>query len=167
IRNFVWAIYLFYESIGTHLFEKSLNQVPMKEVIKSKSWFFLMLHIAAIVLITLVILLLIVPNQSGSNNFAQGLVLVIALGFIYAVSAKYIRPKADGKTEHGNPYHNFFFRGTAVLTMILTILGIVGAFFVYVEHDNLFQAVGLVVSIIWIGAFLMYFMWAVYHYNIN
>src|SRR5690606_8491453 len=66
-----------------------------------------------------------------------------------------------------NPYHNFFFRGTAVLTMVLTLLGVVGAFFVYVEHDNLFQAVGLVTSIIWIGAFLMYFMWAVYHYNIN
>jgi N-acetylmuramoyl-L-alanine amidase len=139
----------------------------MKESTKNKSLFFLVLHIAAICMITLVVLLLIVPNQSGSNNFAQGFVLVIALGFIYAVAAKYVRPKADGKTEHGNPYHNFFFRGTAVLTMILTLLGIVGAFFVYVEHDNLFQAVGLVVSIIWIGAFLMYFMWAVYHYNIN
>src|SRR5690606_29269271 len=100
-------------------------------------------------------------------NFAQGLVVVIALSIIYGISAKYLRPKADGKTEHGNPYHNFFFRGTAVLTMILTLLGIFGAFFVYVEHDNLFQAVGLVISIIWIGAFLMYFMWAVYHYNIN
>src|SRR5690606_3643857 len=115
----------------------------------------------------LVVLLFIVPNQNGSNNSAQGLVLVIALSYIYGFSAKYISPKADGRTEHGNPYQNFLYRGTAVLPMILIVLAIVGVFFVYVEHDNLFQAVGLVVSIIWIGAFLMYFMWAVYHYNIN
>src|SRR5690606_34204364 len=96
-----------------------------------------------------------------------GLVMVIALVFIYGISARRIRPKAERKTEQGNPYHTFFFRGTAILTTLLIILGIIGAFFVYVEHDNLFQAVGLVTAIIWIGAFLMYFMWAVYHYNIN
>src|SRR5690606_9786837 len=102
-----------------------------------------------------------------NSHFAYGVVIVTALAFIYGVTGKYISQKADGKTEQVNPYHNYFFRGTAVLTMVLTLLGILGAFFVYVEHDNLFQAVGLTVAIIWIGAFLMYFMWSVYHYNIN
>lgn len=139
----------------------------MKELTEKKSRYYLPLHIGAIVIIALAIILWIVPDRNGNSSIALGLVIVTALAFIYGIAAKYIRRKAEGKTAHGNPYHNYFFRGTAVLTMVLTLLGIIGSFFVYVEHDNLFQAVGLTVSIIWIGAFLMYFMWSVYHYNIN
>ena len=139
----------------------------MKEPTEKKPRYYLPLHIGAIVIISLAIILWIIPDGNGNSNFAYGLVIITALAFIYGVIAKYFRPKAEGKTEHGNPYHNYFFRGTAILTMVLTLLGILGAFFVYVEHDNLFQAVGLTVAIIWIGAFLMYFMWSVYHYNIN
>src|SRR5690606_4543643 len=104
---------------------------------------------------------------STFGKFGKAVVVVTALCMIYGVVARYLSYSVDRRMWKGNPYHNFFFRGTAVLTMVLTLLGVVGAFFVYVEHDNLFQAVGLVISVIWIGAFLMYFMWAVYHYNIN
>jgi N-acetylmuramoyl-L-alanine amidase len=138
----------------------------MREETEQKSWSSLALRLSAIIIIGLAIILLLLPNQSLSN-FGVGIVVVTALSLIYGVLAKHLAPKADRRTSYGNPYHNFFFRGTAALTLVLTLLGVVGAFFVYVEHDNLFQAVGLVTAIIWIGAFLMYFMWAVYHYNIN
>lgn len=125
------------------------------------------LQTGTVILISLIIGIFIIPDREGASNFSYGFVAVTALILIYWLSARFFKPKTDGKTAHGNPYHSFFFRGTAILTTILIILGIIGAFFVYVEHDNLFQSVGLVTSIIWIGAFLMYFMWAVYHYNIN
>lgn len=140
----------------------------MKEKVENIPWRYWALQIGAVILISLVIVAFIIPSNVGqSNNFSYGIVAVIAVGFIFWISAKYLRPKSDGKTEQGNPYHSFFFRGTAILTTILILLGVIGALFVYIEHDNLFQAVGLATSIIWMGAFLMYFMWAVHHYNIN
>lgn len=133
----------------------------------NKPWYYLGLPLIAVLAIAFAVIMFFVPDEAGNSNFALGTIVVTALIFIYGILSKQLTPKVEGKTEHGNPYHNFFFRGTAVLTMVLTLLGIIGAFFVYVEHHNLFQAVGLVTAIIWIGAFLMYFMWAVYHYNIN
>ena len=139
----------------------------MKEEFENKPNYYWGLQIGTVILVSLVIGIFIIPNKEGVSYFSYGFLVVIALILIYWISARMIRPKSEGKTEQGNPYHTFFFRGTAILTTLLIILGIIGAFFVYVEHDNLFQSVGLVTSIIWIGAFLMYFMWSVYHYNIN
>jgi N-acetylmuramoyl-L-alanine amidase len=133
---------------------------------KQKAKRILLLRIGAILTIGLAIILLLFRNQPFSS-FGIGIVIVTGLCLVYGVLAKYLTHNVDRRAWQGNPYHNFFFRGTAALTLVLTLLGVIGAFFVYVEHDNLFQAVGLVTAIIWIGAFLMYFMWAVYHYNIN
>lgn len=133
---------------------------------KAKAKHVLFLRMGAIFVIGLAAYLCFLKSPS-IDNFGIGLVIVTGLCLIYGVLAKYLAHQEDRRSWQGNPYHNFFFRGTAVLTLVLTLLGVVGAFFVYVEHDNLFQAVGLVTAIIWIGAFLMYFMWAVYHYNIN
>src|SRR5690606_35938027 len=137
-----------------------------EKVEKAKALRMMLLRIGAIVIIGMVVIFLFF-DSSTFGKFGKAVVVVTALCMIYGVVARYISYSVDRRRWKGNPYHNFFFRGTAVLTMVLTLLGVVGAFFVYVEHDNLFQAVGLVTSIIWIGAFLMYFMWAVYHYNIN
>lgn len=146
---------------------KKRQKIQEEEKIeKEKAWRLLLLKIIAIVVIGLVVYLLLVW-ASPYEKFGSAVIIVTALCMIYGVIAKYLSFNVDRRMWKGNPYHNFFFRGTAVLTMVLALLGVVGAFFVYVEHDNLFQAVGLVTSIIWIGAFLMYFMWAVYHYNIN
>lgn len=137
-----------------------------EKVEKAKALRMMLLRIGAIVIIGMVVIFLFF-DSSTFGKFGKAVVVVTALCMIYGVVARYLSYSVDRRMWKGNPYHNFFFRGTAVLTMVLTLLGVVGAFFVYVEHDNLFQAVGLVTSIIWIGAFLMYFMWAVYHYNIN
>ena len=146
--------------------EKDQKDDKLEKEEKEKTRRLLLLRVGAILIIGLAIVLLLFKTQSLSN-FGIGVVIVTGLCLIYGVLAKHLAHREDRRAWQGNPYHNFFFRGTAALTLVLTMLGIVGAFFVYVEHDNLFQAVGLVTSIIWIGAFLMYFMWAVYHYNIN
>lgn len=136
--------------------------------LNNKAWKYGVLQIVMVVLFALVTIIFIIPGSGGeTHGFAIGIILLLALGFLYRIAAKQLKPKGNIKTDQSNPYHGFFFKGTAILTAALVLLGIFGAFFVYVEHDNLFQAVGLVTAIIWIGAFLMYFMWAVYHYNIN
>src|SRR5690554_6553716 len=140
----------------------------MKEDIENTGRKYFFLQIATVVVVALAVMIFIIPGRnSTSPTFLYGLVIVMALSFVYGISARFMKRGETGKTEHGNPYHNFFFRGTAVLTMVLTLLGILGAIFIYTDDGNLFQSVGLVISVIWIGAFLMYFMWAVYHYNIN
>ncbi|WKN33295.1 N-acetylmuramidase domain-containing protein [Porifericola rhodea] len=126
-------------------------------------------HIAFILAIALTTLVFVIVNVSAGpdKSFALALIAVSGLSLIYASVYKYYSTKVKGQRESGNPYHKFFFTGTNVLTLLLTILGILGGLFVYIEHENLFQAVGLVISIIWIAVFLRYFMWAVYNYNIN
>ncbi|SEI86400.1 Protein of unknown function [Cyclobacterium xiamenense] len=126
------------------------------------------LHIGSIFFIMLAILILIVPGMESSNQLlASGLVVVIALVLIYALLARYFSPKTKDRNPNYNPYHTFFFKGTVILASLLVAFGMLGAFFVYVEYDNLFQSVGLATAVIWIALFLIYFMWSVYHYNIN
>ncbi|WPP53523.1 N-acetylmuramidase domain-containing protein [Catalinimonas niigatensis] len=128
----------------------------------------LWIHVGFITIITLAVIVFILWGIDGATYvFPIGMVVIIGLSLIYAAVFKYIHTEIKGKSESGNPYHKFFFAGTGVLTLLLTALGLLGGLFVYIEHGNLFQAVGLVVSIIWIAVFLRYFMWAVYNFNIN
>ncbi len=129
---------------------------------------YVLLHIGSIFLIMLAVLLFIVPGMESTNyGIASGLVVVVALVFMYALLARYFSPKTKDRNPNFNPYHTFFFKGTVILSTLLVTFGILGAFFVYIEYNNLFQAVGLATSVIWIALFLIYFMWSVYHYNIN
>ncbi|SHN30285.1 Protein of unknown function [Cyclobacterium lianum] len=129
---------------------------------------YLYIHIGAILLIMLAILIFIVPGMEATNQFlGSGLVVVTGLIFIYVLLTRYFGPKSKDRNPNHNPYHTFFFKGTVILSSVLVTFGILGAFFVYVEYDNLFQAVGLATSVVWIALFLIYFMWSVYHYNIN
>lgn len=116
----------------------------------------------------LAVLVFIVPGMESTNHgIASGLVVVIALVYMYALLARYFSPKTKDRNPNFNPYHTFFFKGTVILSTLLVTFGVLGAFFVYIEYNNLFQAVGLATSVIWIALFLIYFMWSVYHYNIN
>lgn len=129
---------------------------------------YLIIHIISIVVIALAALIFIVPSMESANHaFAIGFVIIVALSFIYGLIARHISPKVKDRNPNFNPYHTFFFKGTVILSVILVIFAILGALFVYIEHDNLFQAVGLATTVIWIALFLIYFMWSVYHYNIN
>ncbi|MDN3690023.1 N-acetylmuramidase domain-containing protein [Cyclobacterium jeungdonense] len=129
---------------------------------------YVLLHLGSIFLIMIAVLVFIVPGMESTNyGIASGLVVVIALVFMYALLARYFSPKTKDRNPNFNPYHTFFFKGTVILSTLLVTFGILGAFFVYIEYNNLFQAVGLATSVIWIALFLIYFMWSVYHYNIN
>jgi uncharacterized membrane protein len=129
---------------------------------------YLFLKIGAIVVGALVLLFGLVPAMPGaSKSFGATLVLVLAIILIYAAIARHVDPKVKRRAADENPYHRVFFKGTVVLTILLTFLGILGAILVYLEFGNIFQAMGLATSVIWISIFLIYFMWSVYHYNIN
>jgi hypothetical protein len=129
---------------------------------------YLYIHIAAILIIMLVTLLFIVPAMESTNHsITIGFIILVALSFIYGLVAKHISPKVKDNNPNFNPYHTFFFRGTVILSVILVIFAFLGAIFIYIEHDNVFQAIGLATAVIWIALFLIYFMWSVYHYNIN
>jgi hypothetical protein len=129
---------------------------------------YLYLHIAAILILMLVTIIFIVPALESTNQaMAIGFIVLVALSFIYGKVAKHISPKIKDQNPNFNPYHTFFFKGTVVLSIVLVLLAIFGAIFVYLEHENLFQAIGLATAVIWIALFLIYFMWSVYHYNIN
>ena len=147
--------------------EKILKETPSKQPFFTEKKH-IIVHLVAILLLTLSVLVFIVPGMDQSNqSFGTGFVLLIALTFMYGVVVRYISPKSKDRNPNHNPYQNYFFKGSVILSSLLVIFGIFGAFFVYVEHDNLFQAVGLATVVIWIAAFLIYFMWSVYHYNIN
>ncbi|SDM35097.1 N-acetylmuramoyl-L-alanine amidase [Catalinimonas alkaloidigena] len=130
----------------------------------------LWVHVAGIVAIALALCVLIGQSdalESASRFWALGFVVVSALGILYGVLVKYLNAEADHQRYGAHPYHRFFFGGTGVLTVTLTVLGLISALFVYFDHENIFQALGLVVSVTWVAVFLRYFMWSVYHYNIN
>lgn len=142
------------------------NQDKKSSFISERNY--LIIHIISIVVIALAALIFIIPGMETSNHaFAIGFVIIVALSFIYGLIARHISPKVKDRNPNFNPYHTFFFKGTVILSVILVIFAILGALFVYIEHDNLFQAVGLATTVIWIALFLIYFMWSVYHYNIN
>jgi hypothetical protein len=142
------------------------NQDTKSSFISERNY--LIIHIISIIVIALAALIFIVPSMESANHaFAIGFVIIVALSFIYGLIARHISPKVKDRNPNFNPYHTFFFKGTVILSVILVIFAILGALFVYIEHDNLFQAVGLATTVIWIALFLIYFMWSVYHYNIN
>ncbi len=129
---------------------------------------YLFVKIGAVLIGALVLLLGMVPTlESANKGFGATVILLVALILLYIAIARHVSPVVKTRTPNNNPSHHVFFKGTVVLTVLLTIIGFIGSFFVYVEHGNVFQAVGLATSVIWISVFLVYFMWSVYHYNIN
>ncbi|MGB3587712.1 MAG: N-acetylmuramidase domain-containing protein [Tunicatimonas sp.] len=128
----------------------------------------LLIQLSGTLLITIS---LIVVISLGVNREVQGVfigsILIAAVGIVMWLAIKHLKTNHLNSDGRPNPHHNFFFTGTRLLTIILTLVGLVGALFVYLHHENIFQAMGLVVSIIWVAVFLRYFMWSVYHYNIN
>jgi N-acetylmuramoyl-L-alanine amidase len=148
---------------------------PKKAEPDKKSWFnlnpenkTLLIQIGGAIFMALVLILFFVPALSqNSRKFISGLTIVVAAGVIVWLIIRHFTPKSERDRAHHNLHHNFFFSNTRLLTVILTLAGLLGALFVYFQHQNLFQALGLVVSVIWVAVFLRYFMWSVYHYNIN
>lgn len=67
-----------------------------------------------------------------------------------------------------DPYRRMFFSGVNILSVLLLVVGFWGAFLIIASDDgNPYQAIALIIVLIWCVIFLRYFVWAVYHYNIN
>ena len=128
----------------------------------------LLIQLGGTLLITLSLIVVIsLGVKPEVRGVFIGLILIAAVGTVMWLGISHLRTSHLGTEGRPNPHHNFFFTGTRLLTIILTLAGLVGALFVYLHHENIFQALGLVVSVIWVAVFLRYFMWSVYHYNIN
>ncbi len=94
---------------------------------------------------------------------------LIGLSF-WGVHYWYKKFTREGQQEEKakNPYQKVFFNGMNFISILLLLLGIVGGFLIYTdENGSIYHAVGLIIIIIWTTAFLRYFLWSVYFYNIN
>ncbi|RZS93292.1 N-acetylmuramoyl-L-alanine amidase [Aquimarina brevivitae] len=64
-------------------------------------------------------------------------------------------------------YKRFFFRHASVLTWILFGLGLISAVLIFLITKDPFKSAAVIFLLIWLVVFLRYFLWAVYHYNVN
>jgi len=124
--------------------------------------------IAAIILVLLSIVLGITfPQYLGLDVLIVA--SLIGLSF-WAVHYWYKKFTREGQQEEKakNPYQKVFFNGMNFISIVLLLLGIVGGFLIYTdENGSIYHAIGLIIIIIWTTAFLRYFLWSVYFYNIN
>ena len=117
---------------------------------------------------------------SGSFGTRGWNAAVISTVFIFVLAFFGIRYWYRNIDKHGkakeqrkNPYRRMFFQGVNTLSIILLAVGLTGAFLMLFADDqngqayNAYNAMGLSVVIIWAVIFLRYFVWAIYHYNIN
>ncbi|GJM64651.1 N-acetylmuramidase domain-containing protein [Persicobacter diffluens] len=64
-------------------------------------------------------------------------------------------------------YSNFFFRSIRRATNILFFTGLLGAILIYLHHQEVYKVIAIIFLLVWLVVFLKYFLWAIYHYNIN
>ena len=79
----------------------------------------------------------------------------------------YLSDVKTSQQEENKDYSGFFFKSIRGITRLLLFLGILAAILIYVNYGEVYKAVALIFLLIWLVVFLRYFMWSVYHYNIN
>jgi hypothetical protein len=105
--------------------------------------------------------------QGDQNVLAWTIPAIIALGLIYWVVISYFKDKDVKNSYYVNKYHDIFFKGTIIFAISLVTISIVYSVLMYFEQKNIFAIVGLLMLVTWLAVFMTYFVWAVYHYNIN
>ena len=67
-----------------------------------------------------------------------------------------------------SPYKKIFIFTALGITMLLLFAGFIGALLILSDADGTpFQAIALFILTTWAIVFVLYFLWALYHYNIN
>ncbi|MCF8374030.1 MAG: N-acetylmuramidase family protein [Bacteroidales bacterium] len=80
----------------------------------------------------------------------------------------YFKDMEKGSTpETGKDYTNSFYNIIGYLSWIFLILGILSAVLIFFSTGDIFKALAVIFLLVWLIVFLRYFVWAVYHYNIN
>lgn len=111
-------------------------------------------------------------DTSWQAGFIASAILVIFLRWaIFWWYKKFVRtPDAFEAVNYQNPYKSIFFGSVNVLSVLLLAVGFAGAFLLIFSNDgssHTYEAIGLLIIVIWAIIFLRYFIWAVYFYNIN
>ena len=142
---------------------KQKSNVKVSDEVKT-----LLVQIGGTILMALAIIFFLTPIMGpDGEQFTDGITQVAAVGVIVWLLVRFYTPPSLRDRANQKVHHKLFFSGTSLLTLVLTLAGLLSALFVYFQHQNLFQALGLIVSVVWVAVFLRYFMWSVYHYNIN
>ena len=79
---------------------------------------------------------------------------------------KYQKEKKD-RYPSDHDYKGFFFKYAAFITTVLLSLGLLSSILIYVRTSDPFKASAVAFLIVWLVVFLRYFLWAIYHYNVN
>lgn len=138
----------------------------MKEL--NNSFYQMLIKIAATVILTIVVgFFLRHFFQEDQNVLAWTIPSIIALGLIYWIVISYFKEKDIKNSYYVNKYHDVFFKGTIIFAISLVTISIIYSVLMYLEQKNIFAIVGLLMLVIWLAVFMIYFVWSVYHYNIN
>lgn len=78
--------------------------------------------------------------------------------------------KSSGSTDYlknDKNYQGFFFKTVNRLSYLFLIAGLILSGYILLFNGEPYKAFAIVFLLIWLVVFLRYFVWAVYHYNIN
>ena len=92
---------------------------------------------------------------------------LLVVGLLYAILVRHYKGDEEAGSYYVNKYHDVFFKGTIVFSIVLVALAMVYSFVMYLNQINLFSIMGLLMIVVWMAVFMIYFVWSVYHYNIN
>lgn len=80
----------------------------------------------------------------------------------------YFKDMKNGSTPLiGKDYTKSFYYIIGYLSWIFLIFGILSAVLIFFSTGDIFKATAVIFLLVWLIVFLRYFVWAVYHYNIN
>lgn len=138
----------------------------MKEL--NNTFYQMLIKIAATVILTIVVgFFLRHFFQEDQNVLAWTIPSIVALGIIYWIVISYFKEKDVKNSYYVNKYHDVFFKGTIIFAILLVSISITYSILMYLEQKNIFAIVGLLMLVTWLAVFMIYFVWAVYYYNIN
>ncbi|WP_373493130.1 N-acetylmuramidase family protein [Aquiflexum sp.] len=138
----------------------------MKEL--NNNFYQMLIKIAAAVILAIVLgYFLMHFFIEDKNVLAWTIPSLIALGLIYWVVIGYFKEKDVKNSYYVNKYHDIFFKGTIIFAILLVTVSITYSVLMYFEQKNIFAIVGLLMLVTWLAVFMIYFVWSVYHYNIN
>ncbi|MDW3196437.1 MAG: N-acetylmuramidase domain-containing protein [Cytophagales bacterium] len=164
----IYSIFILYVANRTSLFSKILKWLSKYNYLQKAAIIYIVSLSLMVVILAYVVL---VYGRSGAWDAA-----VVSTVFVYVIAFFGIRFWYKNIDSYGraveqrkNPYRKMFFGSVNIISMILLAVGLTGAFLLLFssEENNSYEAMGLVVIIIWAVIFLRYFIWAIYHYNIN
>lgn len=136
---------------------------------KQSAFYQLIIKISATILMAVAVGFLIRNFYTEEKDVVLALTIpaIIAVGLIYGILIRYFKTEDQISSYYVNKYHDVFFKGTIVFAITLVLITIFYSILMYIEKKNLFSIVGLLIIVIWIAVFMIYFVWSVYHYNIN